>query len=66
MVEDNTERVKAVAWEQCNDERMRYRARAIDGGPAWCVYDFKLDRPVPVDAMRTMTFDDVCEKLPTS
>jgi len=50
-----------VVW--LNKDPCRYQPESIDGGLGWHVWDFKLHRAVPVDELKTFTFEQITEKL---
>lgn len=58
---EEIQRCLRVVWH--NDEPDRYVPRAIGEGPAWEVWDRKLDRKVPVDDLSTMTFEQITEQF---
>ena len=62
--EDHPEEVQRclrVVW--LNEEPFRYTPRAIGKGPAWEVWDNKLDRSVGVDELATMTYEQITETV---
>ena len=55
------QRVLRVVW--INEAPCRYRPRSIGEGPAWDVWDYKLDRRVDPSEMATMSYEQVTEQL---